>query len=152
MGSDASRERRRALTSAAAAVAGAERVMVCMSSNALAPRVIRAGARLARRLGATWFAVYVETPGERPGRIGAERAEALHRNIALAEGLGGDVVRVRAGTSPDGLVAFARREGITHVVLGESARRRWEVLLHGSTLRRVAASVRDAAIHVVPFE
>jgi K+-sensing histidine kinase KdpD len=41
-----------------------ERVMVCMSSNALAPRVLRTGARIAGRLGAEWYAVYVETPRE----------------------------------------------------------------------------------------
>ena len=46
-----------------------ERVMVCMSSNPLAPRVIRAGARIAGRLGSKWFAVFVQTPPERPGRI-----------------------------------------------------------------------------------
>ena len=39
-----------------------ERVMVCMSSSADAPRVIRAGARIARRLGAHWYAVFVQTP------------------------------------------------------------------------------------------
>jgi two-component system sensor histidine kinase KdpD len=44
-----------------------ERVMVCMSSSPMAPRVIRTGARIAGRLGAKWFAVYVETPHERPG-------------------------------------------------------------------------------------
>jgi len=46
-----------------------ERVMVCMSSNALATRVLRTGARIAGRLGTTWYAVYVETPSEEPGRI-----------------------------------------------------------------------------------
>ena len=46
-----------------------ERVMVCMSSNAVAPRVIRTGARIAGRLGSKWYAVYVETPREQPGRI-----------------------------------------------------------------------------------
>ena len=45
-----------------------ERVMVCMSSNADAPRVLRTGARIAGRLGARWYAVYVETPREAPGR------------------------------------------------------------------------------------
>ncbi|RPJ62046.1 MAG: histidine kinase, partial [Acidobacteria bacterium] len=46
-----------------------ERVMVCMSSNPLAPRVIRAGARIAGRLGSRWYAVYVETPREKADRI-----------------------------------------------------------------------------------
>ena len=34
-----------------------ERVMVCMKLNAAAPRVIRARARIAGRLGAKWYAV-----------------------------------------------------------------------------------------------
>ena len=46
-----------------------ERVMVSMSSNADAERVLRTGARIAGRLGARWYAVYVETPREAPGRI-----------------------------------------------------------------------------------
>ena len=73
-----------------------ERVMVCMSSSADAPRVIRAGARIAGRLGARWYAVYVETPREAPGRISAADRDALQRNLALAEELGATVVRVRA--------------------------------------------------------
>src|SRR5437588_2837737 len=73
-----------------------ERVMVCMSSNALAPRVLRTGARIAGRLRAKWYAVYVETPKERPGRINANDSEALSQNIKLAENLGATVVKVHA--------------------------------------------------------
>ena len=73
-----------------------ERVMVCMSSNALAPRVLRTGSRIAGRLGARWYAVYVETPHEKPGRIAARDADALQENIRLAESLGATVVRVKA--------------------------------------------------------
>ena len=128
-----------------------ERVMVCVSSSADAPRVIRAGARVAGRLGARWYAVYVETPREAPGRIGRQDRDALERNIALAEELGATVVRVKADKPGDGLVAFAKREGITHVVFGQSARTRWEILLKGSTLNRFLQEVGDAAVQVVPL-
>src|SRR5262249_47381194 len=128
----------------------AERVMVCMSSNVAAPRVIRSGARLAERLGATWYAVYVETPPERPARIRLEHSQALRANISLAEELGATVVRVRADRAADGLIAFARREGITHAIFGQSARSRWEVLWRGSTIARFSAIVPDASIQVVP--
>src|SRR6185503_12341774 len=101
-----------------------ERVMVCMSSSADAPRVIRAGARVAGRIGARWYAVYVETPRESPGQIKPTDREALQRNIALAEELGATVVRVRANRPADGLIAFAQREGITHVIFGQTARSR----------------------------
>jgi len=128
-----------------------ERVMVSMSSSADAPRVIRAGARIAGRLGARWYAVYVETPREAPGHIKEADRDALQKNIALAEELGATVVRVKADRPADGLIAFAQREGITHVIFGQSARTRFEILLKGSTLNRFLEEVRDAAIQVVPL-
>ena len=60
-----------------------ERVMACVSSSADAPRVLRAGARIAGRLGARWYAVYVETPretaGANPARTIAMRSRAISR-------------------------------------------------------------------------
>src|SRR5262245_55668527 len=87
-----------------------ERVMVAMSAAAAAPRVIRTGARIAGRLGAKWYAVYVETPRERAGRISPQTRDALERNTLLAEALGATIVRVRAERDDDGLIEFARRE------------------------------------------
>jgi len=128
-----------------------ERVMVCMSSNAMAPRVIRTGARIAGRLGSKWYAVYVETPREQPKRMSPGDAEALQQNIRLAESLGATVVRVKAERPADGLIAFAQREGVTHVIFGQSARSRWEMVIRGSTLDRFLAAVPDAAVQVVPL-
>jgi len=127
-----------------------ERVMVCMSSNTEATRVLRTGARIAGRLGARWYAVYVETPPEKPGRMKARDSEALQQNIRLAESLGATVVRVRAPKPADGLIAFAQREGVTHVIFGQTARSRWEALIHGSTLDKFLGAVPDAAVQVVP--
>jgi two-component system sensor histidine kinase KdpD len=128
-----------------------ERVMVCMSSNALAPRVIRTGSRIAGRLGSRWYAVYVETPSERGDRINPRDADALQQNIKLAETLGATVVRVKADKPAHGLIAFAQREGVTHVIFGQSARSRWELLVRGSTLDKFLVAVPDAAVQVVPL-
>jgi two-component system sensor histidine kinase KdpD len=121
-----------------------------MSSNAEAPRVVRTGARIAGRLGARWYAVYVETPRESVGRIQPKDREALGRNIALAETLGATVVRVKANNAAGGLIAFARREGITHVVFGQSQRSRWQMLTQGSVIDRFLTEVPDATVQVVP--
>jgi two-component system sensor histidine kinase KdpD len=128
-----------------------EQVMVCMSSNALAPRVLRTGARTAGRLGSRWYAVYVETPRERADRITPRNADALQQNVKLAETLGATVVRVKADKPADGLIAFAQREGVTHVIFGQSARTRWELLVRGSTLDKFLGAVADAAVQVVPL-
>ena len=127
-----------------------ERVMVCMSSNTEAARVIRTGVRIAGRLGSRWYAVYVETPRERIDRISQKDRDALARNIALAEALGATVVRVKADKPAEGLIAYARREGITHVVFGQSQRSRWQLLLYGSVIDRFLTEVPDATVQVVP--
>jgi two-component system, OmpR family, sensor histidine kinase KdpD len=95
--------------------------------------------------------VYVETPRERGDRINPRDAEALQQNIKLAETLGATVVRVKADKPADGLVAFAQREGVTHVIFGQSARTRWELLVRGSTLDKFLSAVPDAAVQVVPL-
>ena len=122
-----------------------ERVMVAMSSSPDAPRVHAHGRTHRRTAGARWYAVYVETPREAPGQIKAADREALQRNIDLAEDLGATVVRVRADRPADGLIAFAKREGITHVIIGQTARSRWETpgqRIHLATVSRRGARRR----------
>jgi two-component system sensor histidine kinase KdpD len=127
-----------------------EKVMVCISSNQTAKKLLRAGSRIAGRLGAIWYAVYVETPEENPSRINANNAEQLAENLNLAEELGATVVKLKAKRAADGLIEFARREGISHVIFGQSARSRWDILIHGSVLNRFLSEVKDAAVQVIP--
>ena len=129
-----------------------EKVMVAMASRGSAKRILRSGARIAGRLATDWFAVYVETPKEEPGRIDPHDYMVLEENIRFAKELGAKVVKLRGRRVADTLIEFARREGITHVVFGQSARSRWDVLLHGSVINRFLRDVRDASVHVVPLE
>ena len=75
----------------------------------------------------------------------------MYQNIRLAESLGATVVRVKADSPSEGLIAFAQREGVTHVIFGQSARTRWEVIWRGSTLDKFLGAVPDAAVQVVPL-
>jgi two-component system, OmpR family, sensor histidine kinase KdpD len=128
-----------------------EKVMVCMALRGSAKKLLRTGSRIAGRLASDWYAVYVETPREEPGRINPEDHAALIENIKLAEELGANVVKLKARRVADALIEFARREGITHVVFGQSARSRLDILLHGSVINRFLSEVRDATVQVVPL-
>ncbi len=128
-----------------------ERVMVCMASRGSAKRLLRTGSRIAGRLASDWYAVYVETPKEEPGRISPRDHAALSENVAFAKQLGARVVRLKSSRVVDALVEFARNEGITHVIFGQTARSRWDILLHGSIVNRFLNEVRDATVHVVPL-
>ena len=129
-----------------------EKVMVAMASRGSAKRILRGGARIAGRLASDWFAVYVETPREEPGRIDPHDFAVLQENIRFAKELGAKVVKLKGRRVADALIEFARQEGITHVVFGQSARSRWDIFLHGSVINRFLSDVRDASVHVVPLE
>jgi two-component system sensor histidine kinase KdpD len=94
----------------------------------------------------------VETPGEEPGFIKPADHAALQENISFAQELGAKVVKLKARRVADALIDFAKREGITQVVFGQSSRSRWQILLHGSILNRFLREVRDATVQVVPIE
>jgi len=127
-----------------------EKVMVAMASRGSAKTLLRVGSRIAGRLATDWFAVYVETPREEPGRIRPADHAALQDNIAFARQLGAKVVKLKGSRVADALVEFARREGITHVIFGQSARSRWDLVMHGSIVDRFLRDVRDATVQIVP--
>ena len=127
-----------------------EKVMVAMASRGSAKRLLRTGSRIAGRLASDWYAVYVETPSEEPGRITPEAHGALVNNIRFAEHLGARVVKLKGTRVADALIEFARREGITHVIFGQSARSRWDIFWRGSIINRFLFEVRNATVHVVP--
>jgi two-component system sensor histidine kinase KdpD len=129
-----------------------EKVMVAMASRGSAKKLLRVGSRIAGRLASDWYAVYVETPNEEMGRIKPEDYVALQENIRFAEELGAKVVKLKSRRAADALIDFARGEGITHVVFGQTSRSRLDILLHGSIINRFLHEVRDATVQVVPLE
>jgi two-component system sensor histidine kinase KdpD len=127
-----------------------EKLMVAMASRGSAKTLLRVGSRIAGRLATDWFAVYVETPKEEPGRIKPSDHVALADNIRFAQQLGATVVKLKGSRVADLLVDFAKREGITHVVFGQSARSRWDLAVHGSIVDRFLRDVRNATVQIVP--
>jgi two-component system sensor histidine kinase KdpD len=128
-----------------------ERVMVCVSPRPGTERLLRTGARISGRLASDFYAVYVESSNFEPGRISPDDHARLTENLKLAEDLGARVVKLKSNKVADALIDFAQREGITHVVFGQSVRTRWEILLHGSVLNRFLDEVREATVQVIPL-
>jgi two-component system sensor histidine kinase KdpD len=131
-----------------------EKVLVAMASRGSARKLLRTGSRIAGRLASDWYAVYVETPGEEPGRIRPADHAALQENVSFARSLGAQVIRLRAENKrkiADTLIGFTRRQGITHVIFGQTARSRWDILWNGSIINRFLDEVRDANVLVVPL-
>lgn len=130
-----------------------EKVMVCMASRGSAKKLLRTGARIAGKLArGDWYAVYVETPDEESGRITPQAYATLQENIQFAATLGANVEKLKSKNVADELLKFAREHEITHVIFGQSARSRWEIIWKGSVINRFLRDVKDAAVHVIPID
>jgi two-component system sensor histidine kinase KdpD len=127
-----------------------ERVMVCLGSRSPnVERLLRKGARLADRLGAPWYAVYIQTPSEAVHRIDAATQRQITNALTLTQQMGGTPFNFKGADVAGTIAAFAREYGITHVVIGRTRRpwyRRW---FGQSVLDRLLQAVPDVDVLVV---
>ncbi|HEY5360911.1 MAG TPA: DUF4118 domain-containing protein [Streptosporangiaceae bacterium] len=124
-----------------------ERVVVALTGGPEGETLIRRAARIAARsTGGDLLAVHVTRSD---GLTGADPA-ALAAQRRLAESLGGSYHQVVGEDVPDALLAFARAENATQLVLGAS-RRRWLTSLltgPGVSFRTIRES-GDIDVHIV---
>jgi two-component system sensor histidine kinase KdpD len=128
-----------------------EKVMVCLSTRPGTERLLRIGARIAGRLASNWYAVYVTRPDDK-GHGDPEAFHRLEEYQRMARDLGAQVVSLTDRNVSDALIRFAQQENISHVVFGQSARSRWDILWGGSVLNRFLSEVRDVTVQVVPMQ
>ncbi|MGA2807520.1 MAG: universal stress protein [Terracidiphilus sp.] len=129
-----------------------EKVMVCLSTRPGTERLLRVGARIAGRLASNWYAVYVTRPEDDKGHGDPEAFHRLEEYRRMARDLGAQVISLTDRNVSDALIRFAQQESISHVVFGQSARSRWDILLRGSVLNRFLSEVRDVTVQVVPMQ
>jgi len=69
----------------------------------------------------------------------------------MARELGARVVTLKGKSVAETLVDFAQQENISHVVFGQPARSRFDILLRGSIINRFLAEMRETTVQVVPM-
>ena len=128
-----------------------EKVMVCLTPRAGADRLLRLGARLAGRLSSEWYAVRVESPEIDSRHADQESLQRMEEYQRSARELGAKVIVLKSKHVSNALIEFAKQENLSHVVFGQSARSRFDILLRGSVINRFLSEVRDMTVHVVPM-
>ncbi len=143
-------DRRRREQSSGNEQRGSERVMVCLSSRSPNPAaLLRKGARLADRLNAPWYAVYIQTPREDLTRVSAAVQRQIGNTQALALQLGAVPLTFKKSDVVGTIAAFVKEYGITHIVMGRSQRpwyRRW---FGQSVLDRLLRTIAGVDVIVV---
>jgi two-component system sensor histidine kinase KdpD len=129
---------------------GLLRVMVCLSSRGPDPAILlRKTARLADRLNASWYAVYIQTPKESLDRVDAETQRQISNTLALAQQLGGTPLSFKGADLVSAIAAFVKEYGITHIVMGRSLQPWYRQFFRRTLLERLFRAVQGVDVLVV---
>jgi two-component system sensor histidine kinase KdpD len=127
-----------------------ERLLVCISPDALGERLIRTARRLADELKAEWFAVYVETPDQ--ARLSQEERDQVARSLLLAEELGARTVTLPGESVVASVLAYAHRHNVTKIMAGKPKTSRWIELLRSSMVDRLIRMSGTIDVYVISSE
>ena len=111
--------------------------------------LLRKAARLADRLGAPWYAVYIQTPRENLDRIDAATQRQITNTLELARQLGGIPLTFKGDDVAGTMAAFVKEYGITHIVLGRTQRPWYRQWFGRSVLDRLLREIRGVDVMVV---
>ena len=133
-----------------APIATTDRVMVGVSSlSPNASALLRKTARVADRLNAPWYAVYVQTPSEDLTRIDAATQRILSKTLELAQQLGGIPMTFRGPDVASTMWAFAQEYAIKVIVIGKSRQPWYRRLTRSSILEGLMKITNDIDIYIM---
>jgi two-component system sensor histidine kinase KdpD len=127
-----------------------ERVMVCISPSPTSKKLIRRGARIAKKYKCEWVVVNVNSTRIFAQKMTNKDSEMLEGHFKLAKQLGGDVVNLNGKSISLELAKFATQKYITQIIIGHSTRTKLQTLLRGSTVTRLLKLTKDIEVHVIP--
>ena len=122
-----------------------ERLAVCISSNPAAQYLVARGARMARRLDAQFYVIYVDTGND----SSPDRHRSLEANIQFAQDLNAEVIRVRGRNIADAVANVVKDKHITQVIFGRSAVKGFHRLFYLSAVHRFLREAPSVDVHIV---
>jgi two-component system sensor histidine kinase KdpD len=127
-----------------------DRVMVAIDHRPIAKNLLRTAWRLGHGLRADSIMAVTVVDRETLDPVQQKR---LREHLTLAEDLGIEVHELRGAGSRlaigDALVQFAREHRVTQLVLGQSARNRFQILLKGSVINHVLRHAENVDLYIV---
>ncbi|MFB5936333.1 histidine kinase [Peribacillus frigoritolerans] len=125
-----------------------EVIFVCVNLRADSERLIRRGFRIAYRLKAEWYVIFVKHPNERQ----TDEKLILDKLISLTHRLGGTfelyTTRDRRSVFKE-IKKQLQTKKATQIILGQSARTRWQEIVGGSIVARLLREVRHLDVLIV---
>ena len=125
-----------------------ERVAVCISSNPAAQYLMGRAARMAQRIDAEFYVLYIDigvddTP---------ENRRTLEENFRFADNLGAKIVRAKGKNVAEEVAKIVKEKHITQVVFGRSAVKGWKKYLYLSAIHKFLRDAPAVDVHIVTQE
>jgi two-component system sensor histidine kinase KdpD len=129
--------------------AAGERVLVCVSEDPRSAALVRFAKRVADRLHATWYAIHVESG--RSLQLTEEQRDRVAETMRLAERLGAEPVTIPGGgrRTSDDIIAYARANNVTQIIVGKTKRSRWFEIINGSVVHDLVGRAGNISVHVI---
>src|SRR5579884_4097731 len=125
-----------------------ERIAVCISSSPAAQYLIARTARMAQRINAELFVIYVD--------IGVDDdpqdRRSLEQNFKFAQDVGAEIVRTKGKKVAEEVAKVVREKHITQVVFGRSAQTGWRKYLYLSAIHKFLRDAPPIDVHIVTQE
>lgn len=127
---------------------GADRILVCIGPDKLSSKLVRSAKRMSSGLKAPWTAIYIEN--DRHYRLSREGQESVERTLRLAERMGSktEIIHGQQRASED-ILAFARANGITKIIVGKTPRPRWREIIQGTLADEIIRGSGEIDVYVV---
>jgi two-component system sensor histidine kinase KdpD len=125
-----------------------ERIGVAISSNPAAQYLIARAARMAQRMGAELYVIYVDIGADES----PENRRTLGENIRFAEDLGAQIVRTKGKSVAEEVAKIVREKHITQVLFGRSAVSGWRKYLYLSAIHKFLRDAPAVDVHIVTQE
>ncbi|AAT59140.1 MULTISPECIES: KdpD-like non-kinase potassium sensor [Bacillus] len=126
-----------------------EKILVCVQYSSTAEKLIRRGWRMADRLNAELYVFNVER--ENIDSLSASKKQTIEEWKSLTNQFDARfVLEESKGRKPaDVIIEVAKRLQVTQILLGQSARTRWEEIRKGSIVNEIMRQTKHIDIHIV---
>lgn len=125
----------------------ADKVLVCIGADPLSAKLIRTARRMATSLKAPLIGVYVENM--RHYRLTEGGKAATQANMRMVERMEGKAVVLQGDNAVEEIIAYARQNGITKIILGKPLKPRWRDMLFGSLADKIMRRSLHIDVYVV---
>ncbi len=123
-----------------------ERLLICIDSDLVAAKLIRAAFRMAKRLRAQWIAIHVERPNI---QLSEEERNNIVRHLHLVEQLGGQTFTIGGTNVAKEIINFSKDYNITRIILGKNSRSNWKEIFKPSLANELVRFCNDLDLHIL---